>query len=61
MKRILFIADGLGSGGAERQMVTVARQLQLRGYDVEVLCYSGNNFNEALLLADDLFTDMNEM
>lgn len=52
MKRILFLADGLGSGGAERQMVTVARLLKSKGYDVYVLCYSAGDFNAHLLLDD---------
>lgn len=52
MKRILFLADGLGSGGAERQMVTVVRLLKSKGYDVYVLCYSAGDFNAHLLLDD---------
>ena len=43
-KRILFLAMNLGSGGAERQMVTVASLLKNRGYDVEFLCYSEGDF-----------------
>lgn len=49
-KKILFIADGLGSGGAERQMVTVAGLLKKNGYDVYVLCYSRGDFYAHVLL-----------
>ena len=40
MKRILFLTPELSSGGAERQMVTVACMLKSRGYDIEFLVYS---------------------
>lgn len=49
MKRILFISPRLTSGGAERQMVTVARLLKHKGYSVEVLCYSYGDFYEEYL------------
>lgn len=54
MKRILFISPRLDQGGAERQMVTVARLLKRRGYDVEVLCYSYGNFFEEKLLQEGI-------
>lgn len=44
MKKILFLAMGLGSGGAERQMVTVAASLKKRGYDVSMVCYVEQKF-----------------
>lgn len=48
-KSILFIAMNLGSGGAERQMVTIAGILKDRGYDVRVVCYeNGDFFSHAL-------------
>ena len=47
--RILFLAMNLGSGGAERQMVTVASLLKDRGYDVEFVCYSEGDFYLNLL------------
>ena len=34
MKKILFLAMGLGSGGVERQMVTIAKLLKEKGYNV---------------------------
>ena len=49
MKRILFLAADLCSGGAERQMVTVAGLLKIKGYDVVVYCYDKANFYEPIL------------
>lgn len=48
-KRILFLSPNLGSGGAERQMVTVASLLKDKGYDVEFLCYREGSFYEHIL------------
>ncbi|HIW87270.1 MAG TPA: glycosyltransferase [Candidatus Onthomorpha intestinigallinarum] len=48
-KRILFLSPNLGSGGAERQMVTIASLFKDKGYDVEFLCYSEGNFYEHIL------------
>ncbi len=48
-KRILFLSPSLGSGGAEKQMVTVASLLKDKGYDVEFLCYTEGNFYEHIL------------
>ena len=45
MKKILFISDNLCSGGAQRQMVTVARLLKLAGHWVVVYCYDKDDFN----------------
>lgn len=44
MKRILFIAMNLNSGGAERQMVSLACALKKHGHDVNVLCYARGDF-----------------
>lgn len=44
MKKILFLIDNLGSGGAQRQVATIAPLLKEAGCDVEVLCYHGNDF-----------------
>lgn len=49
MKQILFLAADLCSGGAERQMVTVAGLLKIKGYDVVVYCYDKANFYEPIL------------
>ena len=48
-KRILFLADDLCSGGAERQMVTVASSLRKRGVDVTVYCYGKADFYADIL------------
>lgn len=42
--RILFLIDSLGSGGAQRQMTTIAPIMKYRGIDVEVLCYHKDAF-----------------
>lgn len=48
-KSILFVIPGLGSGGAERQSVTIARLLKKKGYDVSFWCYFPADFYEHLL------------
>lgn len=48
-KRILFLSPNLGSGGAERQMVTIASLFKDKGYDVKFLCYTEGNFYEHIL------------
>lgn len=42
--RLLFLIDSLGSGGAQRQMVTIAPLLKRQGFDVEFLCYHRDSF-----------------
>lgn len=42
--KILFLSPNLSSGGAERQMVTIASLLKANGYTVEFLCYSKGDF-----------------
>ena len=37
--KILCVIDSLGSGGAQRQMVNLARGFKSKGYDVEMLIY----------------------
>jgi glycosyltransferase involved in cell wall biosynthesis len=51
MNKVLFLSPnlGLGGGGAERQIVTVASLLKDSGYDVEFLCYADGNFYEDIL------------
>lgn len=44
MKKVLFLAMNLGSGGAERQMVTIACLLKTRGFDVSFVCYEEGDF-----------------
>lgn len=49
MNRILFLTPNLCSGGAERQLVTVACLLKKQGHDVAVYCYDKADFYEYLL------------
>lgn len=44
MKKILFLIDSLGSGGAQRQLVGLAAGLKRRGYDVGVAYYYDDGF-----------------
>lgn len=44
MKKILCLIDSLGPGGAQRQLVGLAKFLKIRGYDVQVICYHDNDF-----------------
>ncbi|MGM9774603.1 MAG: glycosyltransferase family 4 protein [Candidatus Egerieousia sp.] len=50
-KRILFLTKNLASGGAERQIVTVATMFADNGYAVEFLCYSEGDFYEHILVS----------
>lgn len=48
-KRILCLIDGLGTGGAERQMIGLVLCLKQRGYDVDLVKYHEmNNYGELL-------------
>lgn len=49
MKKVLCLIDGLGQGGAERQMVGLAHYLQERGYAVTLASYHGKNFYADLI------------
>lgn len=42
-KKILFVIDSLGSGGAQKQIVTLACGLKERGYDVGIYVYHYEN------------------
>ena len=53
MKLLLFI-DSLGSGGAQRQLTTIAPLLKQQGIDVEVLCYCRNEFFAHALLENGI-------
>ena len=44
MKSILFLAMNLNSGGAERQMVTIATAMKEKGCDVTIVCYEEGDF-----------------
>lgn len=47
--KILLVTEGLGSGGAERQLVGLAISLKKRGYDVFVLTYYKKDFYKSVL------------
>ena len=47
--KILFVIDNLGSGGAQRQMVTLASGLKQKGYEVAIFTYFPQNFFEKAL------------
>ena len=42
--KILLLIDSLGSGGAQRQIVTLAKMLKGKAFDVSVLCYAQEDF-----------------
>lgn len=44
MNRVLFLTDTLGSGGAERQIFTIASLLKESGFIVGVICVTGRGF-----------------
>lgn len=51
--RLLFVIDSLVSGGAQRQMVTLAQGLKARGHDVEFFLYApGDTFLSQLQTTD---------
>ena len=39
MARILLVIDCLGSGGAQRQLVSIAKQMVQRGHQVDLFSY----------------------
>lgn len=47
--KLLFLINSLGSGGAQRQMVTIAPLLKEKGMEVEFLCYYRDTFFAAPL------------
>lgn len=54
MKKILWVIDNLGSGGAQRQMVTLAKMLKEKNYDISVVCYSKGDFFADVLAKEDI-------
>ena len=53
MKRILLITEGLGSGGAERQICGLAAMLTKAGYPCRLITYVENQFYEPYLRQTD--------
>lgn len=54
MKRILLITEGLGSGGAERQICGLAAMLTKAGYPCRLITYVENQFYEPYLRKNDV-------
>lgn len=52
--KILFLIDSLGSGGAQRQIVTVAKLLKDRGIEVSILCYIHEDFFSKVLEENEI-------
>jgi glycosyltransferase involved in cell wall biosynthesis len=52
--KILWVIDNLGSGGAQRQMVTLAKMLKEKNFDVSVVCYAKGDFFAEVLAKDDI-------
>lgn len=50
MRSILFLTADLCSGGAERQMTTVACLLKKKGYDISFYCYDKADFYAQILI-----------
>jgi len=44
MSKILCLIDSLGSGGAQRQMVTLAKLLKEKDFEISFLVYHNDNF-----------------
>lgn len=49
MKKVLCLIDGLGSGGAQRQLVGLADLLNRKGYDVLFVWYHSSEFYKKFL------------
>lgn len=54
MKRILLITEGLGSGGAERQICGLAAMLTKVGYPCRLITYVENQFYEPYLRQNEV-------
>ncbi len=44
MSKILCLIDSLGSGGAQRQMITLAKLLKEKDFEISFLIYHNDNF-----------------
>lgn len=54
MKKILCLIDGLGSGGAQKQLVGLATLLKIKGYDVTFVWYHNKDFFRPVLEENDI-------
>jgi glycosyltransferase involved in cell wall biosynthesis len=54
LMNLLFVIDSLGSGGAQRQIVNLARGLKNRGHYVEIFNYHPDNHYQPILVAAEI-------
>ena len=54
MKKIILFTDSLGAGGAQRQLVGLAKLLNIEKYDVTVLTYHKFEFYIPFLQEDNI-------
>lgn len=54
MLKVLLVSDSLGSGGAQRQMVSLGIGLKEKGIDVSFLVYHNLNFFKDDLITNDI-------
>ena len=52
--KILCVIDSLGSGGAQRQLVEIAKGISEKGHDVQVLIYHNIMFHKPILDKTDV-------
>jgi len=52
--KILFLTPNLSSGGAEKQLVTVAKLLKKEGMDIQIICYAKGDFYAHMLEEDSI-------
>lgn len=56
--KILCVIDSLGSGGAQRQLVELAKGFKERGYTVSFLVYHEENFFKGVLVERNIPVDL---
>lgn len=58
MKKIICLIDGLGFGGAQRQIIGLASFLQKKNYPIKILSYHKRDFYKPLLEAENIHNDI---
>ena len=56
--KVLLVAESLGSGGAERQLVGLAVGLKNKGYEIFVLTYYNENFYKIILDNNKIYNEV---
>lgn len=56
--KILCVIDSLGSGGAQRQLITLAMELKKEGHNVSFLVYHNENFFKDLLDKENIYVQV---